>query len=378
MIKLLTIHELTTSLVLNNWTRLFFYCRKRCLIWSYVCAVFQYDNIDELQAQYGRDNTELQEAINHINRMMEELRWKEQSKQKERPKTSRSILKDFTGQKIPFEDIELRRKIGQGGFGDVYFAKWKDTAVAVKKLRVQRVSKRRLQEFTDEVLNFCKLDHPNIVQFIGACVVTPNLAIVMEYMQMSLFDALFMNESIEFSEEERLSILCQTIRGLQYLHDRKMAHCDLKSQNVLLDYGENCIAKITDFGLSIIKSDTETSTSTAEELVRNIGTPRYSAPEVLRGLLSSPRGMRRADIYSLSLIIYEVVFEEEPFYSFSYAQLRQQVGEKGRTPDIPDKIKVHKKFVKMIHWCWDFDPYQRPEIGEVYDFFADVSSLYKD
>ena len=331
-----------------------------------------------MTAEYGKDRVELQEALNHINRMMEELRWKEESNRKEKPRTSKSALKDFTGQKIQFEEIELRRKIGQGGFGDVFFAKWKGTAVAVKKLRVQRVSKRRLQEFTDEVLNFCELNHPNIVQFLGACVVTPNLAIVMEYMQMSLFDALFMGQNIDFSEEQRLSILHQTVRGLWYLHDKKTAHCDLKSSNVLLNVGETVTAKITDFGLSMIKSDSETSQSTAEELVRNIGTPRYSAPEVLRGLLLSRRGMMRTDIYSLSLIIYEVLFEEEPFYNFTYAQLRKQVGEMGRTPELPDNVKVDKRLVKMIQLCWDFDPYKRPDVEEVYDFFKQVSSIYRE
>ncbi len=61
------------------------------------------------------------------------------------------------------------KKIGHGGFGDVYFAKWQGTVVAVKKLRVQRVSKKRLKQFEDELYIFKKLDHPNIVKMIGAC-----------------------------------------------------------------------------------------------------------------------------------------------------------------------------------------------------------------
>ena len=341
-------------------------------------GVFQFDDIEKLvESKCEMDNLALLEAINHLNRRMEELQWKETSRKNEKPRTSKSVLRDYTGEKIEFQEIELRRKIGQGGFGDVYFAKWKGTAVAVKKLRVQRVSKRRLQEFTDEVLTFCKLEHPNIVQFIGACVVTPNLAIVMEYMQRSLFDALHMDDSIDFTEEERLSILRQTVCGLQYLHQLKMAHCDLKSQNVLLDIGETITAKITDFGLSMIKADTETSQSTAEELVRNIGTPRYSAPEVLQGFLLSLRGMMRADIYSLSLIMYEVLFQAEPFYNLSYAQLRKQVGEMGKTPDIPDGTEVKHKVMKMLNWCWEYDPYKRPKVGEVFDFITDVPSLYK-
>lgn len=286
-----------------------------------------------LAAQYPdmcytpENNAALEEAIWYLNRKLEEIKWETETKPQTSKKSisSKSLVNDYVGENISFQEIELGKQIGQGGFGDVYAAKWRGSTVAVKKLRVQRVSKRRLQDFTDEVLKFCKLDHPNIVKFIGACVVTPNLAIVMEYMQSNLFDALHLDDTVDFSDEARWSILRQTTFGLSYLHQNKMAHCDLKSQNVLLNdvSDENVVAKITDFGLSMVKNDTETSQSQRpEELVRNIGTPRYSAPEVLRGEYLSAKAMMRADMYSLALIIYEVMFEEEPFYNMSYAQLQ--------------------------------------------------------
>ena len=122
-----------------------------------------------------------------------------------------------------------------------------------------------------------------------------------------------------------------------------MVHCDLKSQNVLLSdvSDKNVVAKITDFGLSMIKNDTETSQSQRpEELVLNVGTTRYSSPEVLRGELLSAEAMMQADIYSLALIIYEVMFEDEPFYNMTFAQLQKQVGVGGKTPDIPDNVTI--------------------------------------
>ena len=319
----------------------------------------------------AENNLALEEAILYLNRKLEGVKWESQarSQSSKRTMSPTSLASDYNGEKINFQEIELGLQIGQGGFGDVYSATWRNATVAVKKLRVQRVSKRRLQDFTSEVLKFCQLDHPNIVKFIGACVVTPNLAIVMEYMQTNLFDALHF-DAVDFSDAARWSILRQTTSGLSYLHEGKMAHCDLKSQNVLLNdvQEENVVAKITDFGLSMVKNDTETSQSQQpEELVRNIGTPRYSAPEVLRGEFLSLKAMTQADIYSLALIIYEVMTEEEPFYNISYAQLQRQVGYGGRTPAIPDDVTMDGDLQEIMEACWNFDPQKRPHVEDVLD-----------
>ena len=316
----------------------------------------------------------------HINRKLEELRWRDESKRSEQPQSSKKIIEDYRGRKIDFNEIKLGKKIGQGGFGDVFFASWRSTVVAVKKLRVQRVSKRRLQDFTQEVLDNCKLNNENIVTFIGACVVTPNLALVMEYMQMSLFDALHIEEGVDFTEQEQISIMCQTVNGLQYLHDtKKMAHCDMKSQNVLLNYepDETLQAKLTDFGLSMVKSDAETSLSARpEDLVRNVGTPRYSAPEVLRGEYLSAEAMMMSDVYSLGLIFFEVIYEEEPFYNMTYAQLQKQVGDAGKTPKLSTDFDVNETIKLAMTKCWLFDPSKRPDIKELAETLKNTSSLY--
>ena len=318
--------------------------------------------------------------MSHINRKLEELRWRDESKRSEQPQSSKKIIEDYRGQKIDFDEIELGKKIGHCGFGDVFFASWRNTVVAVKKLRVQRVSNRRLQEFTQEVLRYCKLKNENIVTFIGACVVTPNLALVMEYMQMSLFDALHIEEGVDFREQDKISIMCETVNGLQYLHDtEKIAHCDMKSQNVLLNYEPDVTlqVKLTDFGLSMVKSDAETSLSAGpEDLVRNVGTPRYSAPEVLRGEYLSAEAMMMSDVYSLGLIFFEVIYEEEPFYDMTYAQLQKQVGDAGKTPKLSADFNVDETIKLAMTKCWLFDPSKRPDIKELAETLKNTSSLY--
>ncbi|KAK3103654.1 hypothetical protein FSP39_020785 [Pinctada imbricata] len=327
---------------------------------------------EEMQLQIYDD------VLNRYNRHQQIQEWKAQHYTKEEPKTSRKLLKDYSGTKINFEELQLGKKIGQGGFGDVHFAKWSGSVVAVKKLRVQRVSKKRLQEFTDEIFVLCQLEHPNIVKFIGACVKTPNLCIVMEYMQTSLFDAVHIDDDKDFTEEERLDIIKQTAAGILYLHSNNIAHCDMKSHNVLLDYepGELLIAKITDFGLSMMKQESDTSSSTGHEYVRNIGTPRYSAPEILRGEVLELRAMKKADIYSFSLIIYEVICEEEPFYKMNYRQLQTQVGEKGLIPSVPEQINLKTSLHRQLMECWSRSGDQRPSARELYDFFGDINKIY--
>ena len=334
----------------------------------------RYPEIPEVCQQDICDN-----VLNRYNRQKQINEWKEQYSTQVEPRTSTKLLRDFKGNVIEFQKLELGKKIGQGGFGDVHFAKWAGSVVAVKKLRVQRVSKKRLQQFTDEILILCELEHPNIVKFIGACVKTPNLCIVMEYMETSLYDALHIDVDIDFNDEERQQIIKQTADGMCYLHSKGIAHCDMKSQNVLLDYdaGKSVLwAKITDFGLSMMKLETETSSSASHEVVRNLGTPRYSAPEILRGEVLDLRAMKKADIYSYSLVIYEIIYEEEPFPKLNYNQLHKQVGERGMQPSIPEGIIINDHLFKLLLDCWNRSPDKRPTAKELRDYFLNEKPIF--
>ncbi|KAK3103334.1 hypothetical protein FSP39_018557 [Pinctada imbricata] len=319
-----------------------------------------------------------EDVVNIHNRYIHVTEWKKVNRTSEEPRSSEKILSEFHGTKIDFEELELGKRIGQGGFGVVYFAEWLDSVVAVKTLRVQRVSKKRLTEFSDEVAILCRLSHPRVVKFIGACVKPPNLCIVMEFMQTSLFDAIHVDEDLDFTEDERLDIIRQTAAGIVYLHSNDIAHCDMKSQNVLLNYltGETLDVKITDFGLSMMKVEADTASSASQDYVRRVGTPRYSAPEVLLGDLLSLEQMKKADMYSFSLVVFEVVCVEEPFYKMNYAQLQKQVGERGLLPKIPEEIHVDFSLHRVLMDCWSRDPQERPTAEEFYNYSIDNNKIY--
>ncbi|CAG5125380.1 unnamed protein product [Candidula unifasciata] len=268
-------------------------------------------------------------------------------------RASTETVQRYQGKIIDYEKLNIGDLIGHGGFGDVFIATLENgEVVAVKKLKSQQLTKKRIQLFKNEMDLFLHLDHPNIVSFVGACIEVPNLAIIMEYMDMSLYDALHIKE-VEFTDNNKLDITSGVTNGLAYLHSQNIAHCDLKSKNVLLinvpgvdltDPSKPVRAKITDFGLSKIKSDVETSNSFSAP---NIGTPLYSAPEIHQGQLLSLEGLKKADIFSLGLLIWELA-------------LKVQVGEKGLTPVSSSNLKLDGKLQGALSLCWNMNPEKRP------------------
>ncbi|XP_031637138.1 serine/threonine-protein kinase Sgk1-like [Contarinia nasturtii] len=210
---------------------------------------------------------------------------------------------------IAFDDLDLGEKIGGGGFGDVHIALWKNQQVAVKKLRVQRVHQAKKKQFEDEVRGFTNLDHPYIVKFYGACIVPPNLAIVMELLlEGSLYDNLYYSEE-EFNDATKNQFICDFFLALQYIHSKNMVHRDIKSKNIMLSDGrKHC--KLADFGLAL-KDDTESNASTKQ--FGFAGTEKYCPKEVIQGKRLTIDELKSVDVYALALTSFELLTEEEPF-----------------------------------------------------------------
>ena len=158
-------------------------------------------------SSYGSSDREWdEESIDNYNHVRETLNRAEQedlwAELKSKPiqsctlsnDTSKGKANQMQGKPIKLKDLNLLDKIGHGGFGDVYLAEYEGVALAVKILNQTNLSKKRLELFEKEIINHSKLDHANIVQFYGPCLERPNLAIVMEYMDTSLWEALHINE----------------------------------------------------------------------------------------------------------------------------------------------------------------------------------------
>ena len=245
--------------------------------------------------------------------------------------------------------------------------------MTIKRLRVQRVNKKRLAQFEEEVNVFCQLSHKNIIKFYGACTKTPSLCITMELMSGSLYDKIHI-EDFQFTNTNKLSIAGEIACRLEYLHSEDIKHCDIKSTNILIDIFNQYTfyVKITDFRLSLIKSDVESTTST---LVSGIGTPRYSAPEVLRGEKLDRHAMKMADVYSFALVVHEILSEDEPFEDLNINQLRKEMGYGDTTPPLVIiRNDFNHSLISLMKNCWSRKPNCRPTMRQAFSTLNSISS----
>ena len=120
---------------------------------------------------------------------------------------------------IPFEAIQDLQWLGSGAQGAVFMGKYKGEQVAVKKVK---------EEFETDIIHLRKLNHPNIVQFKGVCIQSPVFCIVMEYCPFgTLFNLL--RDGKEVHPKKLVEWTKQIATGMNYLHQHKIIHRDLKS-----------------------------------------------------------------------------------------------------------------------------------------------------
>lgn len=269
---------------------------------------------------------------------------------------------------IPFGELELGDKIGSGGFGDVHIAFWKGQQVAVKKLRVQRVTQARKKQFEDEVRGFTGLDHPNIVKFYGACVVTPNLALVMELLpDGSLYDNLYYSEEYQPDEKTKNTLIGDCFLALQYIHSKNMVHRDIKSKNVML-YDNKKRCKLADFGLAL-KDDTESNASTKD--FGFAGTEKYCPKEVIEGERLTIDQLKRVDVYSLALTSAELLAEKEPFDGKNIHQIRKAIKD-GEVPIPMEEGGISTKKKILLVTALSSNARERPTATKFLELFDQI------
>ena len=156
-----------------------------------------------------------------------------------------------------------------GSYADVFQCKWNVTHVALKQLRIKPKASK-LDDIKLEAALCFKMKHPNIVAMFGLTKLENSyMGLVMEWAdQGSLSDSME-----ELNTEEKVNVSLCICEGLTYMHSNRIAHRDLKPENVLL-FGKTLKAKISDFGTSKVIQTIITSTGA-------VGTPKYSAPELM-------------------------------------------------------------------------------------------------
>ena len=251
------------------------------------------------------------------------------------------------------EDIEIGKKIGNGQSGVVQLGKIKKTGeiVAVKILHRRALSQPEVESFRREIYALSVLNHPALVCFRGYTE-EPPFYIITEYMENgSLFDVL-RNKPNELTPTLRSLIAYDVARGVEYLHEKKIIHRDLKSLNILLD--KNYRAKICDFGM------VRTRNQGQGPMTGLIGTAHWMAPEVL---MSSPYYNEKVDVYSFAILLWELLTGDMPYAKLNPSTITIGVTQGTLRPPIPEGAPP--KVVELIQKCWNQEPTRRPSISRV-------------
>ena len=208
---------------------------------------------------------------------------------------------------------QIEEKIGEGGMGKVYRATHIQIGhtVAVKILHSQLASDQvAIERFRREARAAAYIQHPNAVAVtdFGVMQDTGMAYLVMEFLT-GIELRQMIKERKQLGYEETFIIVHQTCSALQAAHVKGIIHRDLKPDNIWLLKSEDDIprVKVLDFGIAKLKTDTESNQLTQQGMI--VGTPYYMSPEQCR----SEELDARSDIYSLGIILYEMLTGQVPF-----------------------------------------------------------------
>jgi eukaryotic-like serine/threonine-protein kinase len=230
---------------------------------------------------------------------------------------------------------KILNTISTGGMAVIYRAKdiILDRLVALKILKKELSQKADLREqFSKEAKATARLSHINIVTTHDFGIYGDRLYIAMELIDGSILKDVIADNAITLAQ--RIDYLRQACEGLAYAHRNNIVHCDIKPQNMLIS--ESGELKLTDFGISQVM-DTLTRENTDEIW----GSPYYIAPEIARGAAPSPT----ADIYSMGVVMYEVLTKKLPFLGDDVLTLVEKHQEE---KPIPPK-KINKEIPESIN-----------------------------
>jgi len=254
---------------------------------------------------------------------------------------------------------KLEAKLGSGGMSTVYLARdtTLDRQVAVKVMhREMSEQADQLQRFRQEARAVAKLSHPNVVAVIDAGEDGGHPYIVFEYVEGETLKQRI-NRVGALDAQEALAYAIEIARGLTVAHARNMVHRDIKPQNVLIDSEGR--AKLTDFGISRqLEQDGMTATG------RVLGTTDYVAPEQAMGHPVD----QRSDIYSLGVVLYEMLVGQVPFSADSQVG----VAMKHVNEDLPDvqqrRPELSAAAAMTVERATAKDPAERYQsVGELID-----------
>ncbi|MBI4854819.1 MAG: protein kinase [Acidobacteria bacterium] len=280
-----------------------------------------------------------------------------------------SAMTDILPGTILDEKYRLDSKIGSGGYGVIYKATHisMQRAVAVKVFRPSsgNASSQALERFRLEGISACRINHPNAVAVLDSNITASGIA----YLVMELLQGHTLAQELETLKRipirRALEVMIPVCNVLAQAHESGIIHRDIKPDNIFIHKNtEGEIVKVVDFGIAKLAGDTfnmELSKLTGTGTL--VGTPTYMSPE----RLSNKTYDGKSDIYSLGIVLYEIVSGYPPFESFDdniWALINMHLAD-DPTPlssiltDIPEV--VDKAILKTLLK----DPEERPSAQEL-------------
>ncbi|MEM1177976.1 MAG: serine/threonine-protein kinase [Acidobacteriota bacterium] len=218
----------------------------------------------------------------------------------------------------PYRLLEL---LGAGGMGEVYLAEQYEPLerrVALKLVRRAVLDDEAQLRLSAERAVLQRLEHPNIARILDAGTAQDGRPFfALEVIDGQRIDAYCRDRGLDL--RGRIELMISVCRGLDHAHRRRIIHHDLKPTNILVsDIDGAAVPKIIDFGIA----ESLDRPASVELSGKIYGTPAYMSPEALRGDLDIDT---RTDVYSLGVLLYQLLAGLRPFDGSSYAELRDQV-----------------------------------------------------
>ncbi|MEX0641198.1 MAG: serine/threonine-protein kinase, partial [Pirellulales bacterium] len=212
-----------------------------------------------------------------------------------RPKTG-AIKFTYASGSRPLDGYTIKRGVGRGGFGEVYFA----TSDAGKEVAIKLI-RRNLEVELRGVTQCLNLKHPNLIGLYD--IRTDEMGdqwVIMEYVSGESLEEVIERNPNGVPIEQTLWWMRGICSGVAYLHDHGIVHRDLKPGNI---FSDDCVVKIGDYGLAKFISCSRRSGQT-----ESVGTVHYMAPEIANG-----RYGREIDTYALGIMLFEMLTGFVPF-----------------------------------------------------------------
>jgi predicted Ser/Thr protein kinase len=281
---------------------------------------------------------------------------------------------------IPLDvEISYQGSLGSGSFGTVFKCTFLGVEAAAKVWKTNCINEKAAEK---EASLFSKLRHPNVAQFIGYGVKERQPVIVSELMSTDL--RRYLDENKKNAGEGpplpllvALNILLQIAEAMNYLHENGVMHRDLKANNVLINVVEDqdghlssssLQVKLTDFGLSKLKLHDSQYTTPM------VGTTRWRAPEAFEDKENREKYTKSADVYSFSMLCFEVLTGDVPFKDKPLVTLLESIRD-GVRPQLPDVDYCPDYLSALIKKCWATDATERPQFPMICQLLVDYKAM---